>query len=107
MDRSLYRYILKLSAVQQCLLLLLVLLSMPVVYITLELPKLIINQAIGGEDVPEVLFSFPMNQIDYLVVLCLAFLLAVIVAGLLKYAINVVQGVIGEQILRKLRTFTY
>ena len=107
MDKSLYRYILKLSAVQQLLLLLLVLLSMPVVYITLELPKLIINQAIGGEDVPDALFGFPMNQINYLVVLCLAFLFAVIVAGLLKYAINVVQGVIGEQILRKFRASLY
>jgi ABC-type bacteriocin/lantibiotic exporter with double-glycine peptidase domain len=107
MDRSLYRYILKLSARKQLLLLALVLLSMPIVYITLELPKLIVNQAIGGEGVPDTLFGYQMDQIRYLIVLCVAFLTAVTVAGLVKYVINVVRGVIGEQVLRQFRATLY
>ena len=107
MDRSLYRYILKLSARQQLLLLSLVLLSMPIVYVSLELPKQIVNQAIGGENVPDTLFGYPMDQIKYLVVLCLAFLSVVCIGGLLKYVINVVRGVIGEQVLREFRATLY
>jgi len=107
MDRSLYRYILKLSGRQQLWLLALVLLSMPIVYITLELPKLIVNRAIGGEGIPDTLFGFPMDQIKYLFVLCVAFLLAVTVAGLVKYFINVIRGVIGEQVLRQFRATLY
>ena len=107
MDRSLYRYILKLSSRQQLLLLGLVLFSMPIVYITLELPKLIVNRAIGGDAVPATLLGYPMDQIKYLVVLCLGFLLAVTIAGLLKYIINVVRGVIGEQVLRQFRATLY
>lgn len=107
MDRSLYRYILKLSSRQQVILLALVLLSMPIVYITLELPKLIVNQAIGGEGVPDTLLGYPMDQIRYLVVLCVGFLSAVTIAGLLKYVINVLRGVIGEQVLRQFRATLY
>jgi len=107
MDRSLYRYILRLSSRQQLLLLALVLLSMPIVYITLELPKLIVNQAIGGEGVPDTLFGYPMDQIKYLVVLCVAFLSVVTIAGLLKYVINVIRGVIGERVLRQFRATLY
>ncbi len=107
MDRSLYRYIYKRSAKQQLVLLVLVLLSMPIVYILLEIPKLIINQAIGGEDVPESLFGYPMDQIKYLIVLCVAFLIMVTVAGLLKYFINVMRGVIGERVLLHFRSTLY
>lgn len=107
MDRSLYRYIFKRSARQQLLLLALVLLSMPIVYITLELPKLIINEAIGGKGVPGSIFGYPMDQMKYLVVLCVAFLSVVVIAGLVKYFINVVRGVIGEKVLLHFRATLY
>ena len=107
MDRSLYRYILKLSGKQQLWLLVLVLLSMPIVYVTLELPKLIVNRAIGGEGIPANLFGYQMDQIKYLVVLCVAFLCAVTFAGLVKYFINVKRGVVGEQVLRQFRATLY
>jgi len=107
MDRSLCRYILKHSAKRQLVLLALVLVSMPIIYLSLELPKLIVNRAIEGQDIPATLFGVEMDQIRYLLVLCLAFLIAVMVAGLVKYVINVVRGVLGEQVLRHFRASLY
>lgn len=107
MDRSLYRYILKHSAKRQLVLLALVLVSMPIIYLSLELPKLIVNRAIEGQDIPEMILGVEMDQIRYLFVLCLAFLAAVMVTGLVKYVINVVRGVLGEQVLRHFRASLY
>lgn len=107
MDRSLYRYIFVNSKNSQILLLALILLMMPVVYITLELPKMIVNQAIEGEEIPEALFGYEMDQIRYLFVLCVCFLLTVVVSGLLKYKINVIRGTLGEKVLRGFRYTLY
>ena len=103
MEPSLYRYILRHSRNGQLLLIALTVCTLPVVYLTLELPKLIVNQAIQGEQVPEQLFGRPLDQIDYLLLLCFAFLLAVLLQGGIKYAINVYRGVLGERLLRRLR----
>ena len=100
MDRSLYRYIFKHSKRSQIVLLILILAMMPVVYVTLELPKLIVNQAIEGEEVPESLMGYELDQIRYLFILCIGFLLSVIVSGLLKLRINVIRGSLGEKVLR-------
>jgi ABC-type multidrug transport system fused ATPase/permease subunit len=107
MDRSLYRYIFKHSKRSQIVLLILILAMMPVVYVTLELPKLIVNQAIEGEEVPESLFGFEMDQIRYLFILCIGFLLSVIITGLLKLRINVIRGSLGEKVLRGFRYTLY
>ena len=103
MEPSLYRYILRHSRNGQILLIALTACTLPVVYITLELPKLIVNQAIQGERVPDELLGRPMDQIDYLLLLCFAFLGAVLLQGGIKYAINVYRGVLGERLLRRLR----
>ena len=107
MDRSLYRYIFTHSKRSQIILLILILVMMPVVYITLELPKLIVNQAIEGEEVPESLFGIELDQIRYLFILCLGFLLSVVVSGLLKFRINVIRGSLGEKVLRGFRYTLY
>ncbi len=107
MDRSLYRYIFTHSKRSQIILLILILVMMPVVYITLELPKLIVNQAIEGEEVPESLFGIELDQIRYLFILCIGFLLSVVVSGLLKFRINVIRGSLGERVLRGFRYTLY
>ena len=48
MDRSLFRYILKHTWRDQTFLLLLTCVSFPLIYINLELPKRIVNNAIQG-----------------------------------------------------------
>lgn len=80
---------------------------MPFVYFSLDVPKRIINQAIGGQDIPETILGFPVTQVSFLLAMCGLFLALVIVNGLFKYIINVYRGVVGERILRRFRFDLY
>src|SRR5205085_2134715 len=83
------------------------LLSFPFLYYSLELPKVVINQAIGGKHFPVDFFGFPLGQIPYLLVLCGIFLGLVIINGWFKYHLNVRKGRVGERMLRRLRFELY
>lgn len=75
----------------------------PLLYATLELPKQIINGAIGAKtDVIDV-WGYQIRQIPYLLILCGLFLLAVLAHGLLKMRINTMKGVLAERLLRRFR----
>jgi ABC-type multidrug transport system fused ATPase/permease subunit len=63
--------------------------------VPLELQKRIINRAIS------------LKKMDLLFIYCSFYLVAVILAGSLKYLINVVQGYIGQKILYEIRTELY
>ena len=102
-EKSIYRFILKHTSKDQVLLLLLTLASMPIIYASLEIPKIIINSAINGQDIPEKILGISIDQITYLLALCLVFLLLVLIAGGLKYLTNVYRGVVGERMLRRFR----
>jgi ABC-type multidrug transport system fused ATPase/permease subunit len=102
MEPSLYKYILRHSKRDQLLLILLSLLSLPLVYIPLELPKKIIN-LLEGMDLPDSLFGYELDRVDFLMLLSFAFLTTVLVSGGLKYALNVYRGALGERLLRRLR----
>ncbi len=106
MEPSLYRYILTHSRNGQILLALLSLLSFPLVYILLELPKKIINM-LQGVGIPEAVFGFPVDQLSYLAFLSFSFLSVVLASGGIKYAINVYRGVLGERLLRRFRYELY
>ena len=103
MDRSIFRFILRHTKRDQLLILALTLVSFPFVYASLEVPKLIINNAIGGVDIPQELFGWPMDQVRYLFLLCGVFLGLVLINGGIKYVLNVYRGVVGERMLRRLR----
>lgn len=75
----------------------------PFLFLTLELPKRIINDAIGAQSAQIGLFGIQFEQIEFLWVLCGAFLLSVLAQGLLKMRINTMKGVLSEQLLRRLR----
>ena len=107
MEKSIYRYVLKYSLRQQIYLIALTAGSMPLIYVSLEIPKRIINQAIGGEDLPETVFGYPVDQISYLMVLCGAFLTLVLINGGIKFHLNLYRGVLGERMLRRLRYELY
>ena len=107
MDPSIFRYILKHTFKDQIYLILLTVASFPFVYISLEIPKKIINEAIGGENIPDEIFGFDIDQITYLLILCGVFLLLVLINGGLKYLINVYRGVVGERMLRRFRYELY
>lgn len=106
METSLYKYILKHSKKDQIGLALLSISTLPLVYITLELPKKIIN-LLEGMDIPEGFLGYEFDRIGYLILLSLAFLLTVAATGGLKYLLNVYRGALGERLLRRFRYELY
>ncbi len=107
MEKSIYKYILRHTTRDQVWLVLLTAASMPLVYYSLEIPKLIINKAIGGGNVVFSLFGYEVTQIQYLLLLSFVFLALVIINGGMKYVINVYRGVLGERMLRRFRYTLY
>jgi len=106
MEPSLYRYILTHSRNGQILLAVLSLVSFPLIYILLELPKQIINM-LQGKGIPDTLLGYPVDELGYLAVLSLSFLSVVAVSGGIKYVISVYRGVLGERLLRRFRYELY
>ncbi len=113
MERSLFRFIWQNSRKQQVLLLGLTVLSYPLGFMLYDIPKAIINRAIGGEGPPfsatffGLDFVFDIAQIPFLLVLCFAFLGVVLLNNGLKFVINVLKGTLAEQLLRRMRYELY
>ena len=103
MEPTIFKFVWRYSKRQQIFLLALTVISFPFLYLSLDLPKTIVNQAIGGTDFPQEILGFEFQQIDYLLTLSGAFLLLVLINGGFKYVINVYSGVVGERMLRRLR----
>src|SRR5947209_17050821 len=108
MERNLFRFIIQFSKRDQLLIVPLVLASMVVYYLSLDLPKTIINQAIQGVSFPSSdsvkhLFGFDLERIPYLFALSAAFLGLIVLNGWLKFQINTMKGWMGERMLRRLR----
>ena len=106
-DKSIYRYVLRHTFRGQLFLLLLTVLTMPLVYISLDIPKRIINQAIGSENLPQAILGVEVTQISFLMLLSVVFLVVVVATGGLKYYLNVYKGVLGERMLRRFRFDLY
>ncbi|MBA3505025.1 MAG: ABC transporter ATP-binding protein [Betaproteobacteria bacterium] len=107
MERSLFRYILQHTWRDQVFMLVLTVISFPLIYINLEIPKRIINSAIGGKNIPESILGFEVTQISYLMALSLLLLALITINGALKYWINVYGGIVGERTMRRLRHALY
>ena len=103
MEPNLFSFIWKYSKRQQIWLLVLTLVSFPFLYASLELPKMIINDAIGAETNRIELWGLDLSQVEYLLLLCCGFFAAVLVGGLMKMHINTRKGVLSERMLRRLR----
>lgn len=127
MERKLLPFIWRHSRKQQIWVFIVVLVSMPVYFMMLQLPKLVVNgpiQGIGYEtpgstqpflsiDLPfsDFLFGqtinlfggFELERQQMLVFLCFGFLLAVALNGWFKLYINTYKGKMGERLLRRLR----
>lgn len=118
MEPTIFKYIIRYSKKQQLWLLLVIALSYPFLYLSLDMPKLIVNRAIGDVTQPppdfyEIpLFGTPVvqleiGQIDFLLLLSGIYLALVLINGVLKYYINVYKGRMGERLLRRLRYQLY
>jgi ABC-type multidrug transport system fused ATPase/permease subunit len=107
LEPTIYRFILRHSLPQQLLLLVLTLVSFPFLYFSLDLPKTIVNRAIGGTQFPQNIFGLSLGQINFLLLLCGLFLFLVFINGAFKYYINTCKGRLGERMLRRFRFQLY
>ncbi|MGI9350848.1 MAG: ABC transporter transmembrane domain-containing protein [Rhizobiaceae bacterium] len=127
MERNLLKYVWRHSRRDQLWMLVVILASMPTYFLSLELPKRIVNQPIQGVgfenpgdteyfmqthlpfgdwffEEPVLLFQgFELERIGFLWALSTAFLVLVVANGLFKLYINTFKGRMGERILRRLR----
>ena len=115
MEKSIFKYILRYSMSQQIFLLCVILAFYPFLFITLDLPKIIVNRAVksggaeGPFDVPIFGFEIALDveQVTYLLILSFAYLGLVFITGGFKYYISVFKGRLGERLLRRLRYQLY
>ena len=107
MEPTIFKFILRYSLRQQVILLVLTGISFPFLYGSLDLPKTIVNDAIGSENFPKTYWGFEFNQIQYLMVLCFLFLLLIGIRFGLRYYVNVYKGQLGERMLRRMRYLLY
>ncbi|WP_193366817.1 ATP-binding cassette domain-containing protein [Pelagibius marinus] len=127
MEPNIFKYVWRHSRAEQLVILLLVVVSLPFYYFSLNLPKQIVNEGIQGQgfespgstqpifrfDLPygEELFGAPVTlfdgidlvQRDMLLALSFSFLALVCVNGMFKLVINTRKGRMGERLLRRLR----
>src|SRR6266481_6424037 len=125
MERNLFKYILKNSMRDQVLILIVVAVSLAFYYVSLDLPKTIVNaiQHLAGH--PErmttfmhlefgipgflgggkwLLFDgFHLGREAYLIAICLLFLIFVVINNWFKIYINTAKGRMGERMLRRMR----
>jgi len=127
MERSLFGFIIRYSKRDQLLIAPLVVVSMLFYFMSLDLPKTIINQAIQGKSFPnpdstatflgiefalpallgggtlQLFEGFDLERLPYLMALSIALLILIVINGLLKFQINTMKGWMGERMLRRLR----
>lgn len=104
MDPRFLSFVWRYSKRDQIIITALAIISFPLVYYSLELPKMIINQAIGGKGgFPKEVLGVQIEQVPYLLLLCALFLLLVVAINGLKWLMNVRIGITGERMLRRLR----
>src|SRR6185312_3394530 len=127
MEKSLLKYIWTHTKSLQAWIFIVILVSMPLYFYSLDLPKQIINgpiqgkgfhssadthvflhvvlpfsEALTGKSVT--LFQgFELTRLPLLVVLCLAYTVLVVLNGWFKLYINTYKGITGERVLRRIR----
>ncbi len=107
MQDTLFQFVLRYSLRQQIVILTMTVLSFPFLYFSLDLPKTIINEAIGGKNFPRSVLGVEFDQIPYLMALSFLFLALVFINGGFKYFLEIYKGKVGERMLRRLRFQLY
>jgi ABC-type multidrug transport system fused ATPase/permease subunit len=108
LEPTIFRFIIRHSWKRQIALLVFTLASFPFLYLSLNLPKTIINHAIRDDaKFPQSILGVQFDRIPYLMVLCAAFLAVVLANGAFKYCINTFKGQLGERMLRRFRYQLY
>ena len=130
MHRSLFSYIWRHSRHEQLVILSLVVAAQVFYFLSLSVPKSIVNNGISGnafkhhKTIPFLVFEldlrhisprwfwhffdgFQVDQLTYLFIMSFVFLGAVIINGQFKKSINTQKGRMGERMLRRLRYELY
>jgi putative ABC transport system ATP-binding protein len=127
MNKSLFRYIWRHSKRDQLVIFGVVLASLPFYFLSLDLPRRIVNEAIQGKafesgqttarfldigitwpswaggGATEIFAGFSLDRVQLLFGLSFLFLFFVLVNGWFKYFINLSKGALGERMLRRMR----
>ncbi len=103
MDPRFLSFVWRYSKRDQLIILALTISSFPLVYVSLEIPKIIVNEAISGTDFPKDVLGFQLGQVPYLFALSFAFLFLVVAINGIKWIMNVRIGITGERMLRRMR----
>ena len=126
MEANLFRYVWTHSRRDQIVVLFLIAASLPFYWLSLEVPKRIVNEALLGgafrdgnteARLFELLIPLPaswggplvisegflFDQIGFLLALSFLFLFFVLVNGAFKYGINILKGILAERMMRRLR----
>ena len=81
MEKDIFGFIWRYSKTQQITIMVMTAISLPFLYFVLDLPKYIINDAIDGKRFPVEFLGIEFGQIQYLLLLCAAFLVLLIING--------------------------
>lgn len=107
MEKNLVRFVWKYGKLDTIKTLIVTFMTFPVIYISLEVPKIIVNDALGAGNEP---VSFPteflfmsMDQHSYLMALCVIFISMIIINNWLKFILNTQIGLTSERMMRRLR----
>lgn len=127
MEPNIFRYIWRHSRREQIAILLLILASLPFYWLSLDIPKRIVNEALQGKafqggnttvrlfdyqiNLPDFLGGFHFNlsngwdfdRYGHLMALSFMFLFFVVCNGIFKLVINLSKGILAERMLRRLR----
>ncbi|MEL0113558.1 MAG: ABC transporter ATP-binding protein, partial [Rickettsiales bacterium] len=107
MEKGLYGFIWRYSRGYQLVILCVTVASFPLLYYSLELPKIIVNDALGSKPdaipFPRTYLGIVFDQQEYLLTLCGLFLILLIVNGGIMMSLFVFKGITSERLLRRLR----
>ncbi len=81
--------------------------TMPFLYLSFEVPKQIINNAIQVSHFPIMILGVGLSQIYALLALSLSYLVVVGIVSTMKYIVNTRKGTFGETVLRRFRFLGY
>ncbi len=111
MDKNLVRFVWTYGKMDTIKTLIVTFMTFPVIYISLEIPKIIVNKALGAGNTPT---EFPINflymdldNFQYLLALCFIFIVMIVLNNGLKFVLNVQIGLTSERMLRRLRYHLY
>lgn len=114
LERTLLLYVLDTTWRRQMLIITVSALGLPFYYLSLEIPKVLVNQVFGAKDgganLATKLFGIALPQagaVTLLVALSLGYLAAMLIYELSKMWANIAKGLLAEAMIKRLRVTVY